>query len=82
MAMHSGESNGHNSLEVGRKPAGQDGQRSSHAAVGTEISPASTYSIRKASMGSMLEARRAGMNPANAAATDRTITAIRMLHGS
>jgi len=33
-------------------------------------------------MGSMVAARRAGMNPARPAATDSTATAIKMLSGS
>jgi hypothetical protein len=38
--------------------------------------------LRNASMGSMLAARRAGMKPANPAASDNTTTAIEMLTGS
>ena len=40
------------------------------------------YSVLSACMGSMLAARVAGINPATAAASDRTPTAIAMLNGS
>ena len=40
------------------------------------------YSMRSASIGSMLAARRAGMKPANPAASANTATAIAILTGS
>ena len=40
------------------------------------------HSTRNATIGSTLAARRAGINPANAAAADSTTTAIAMLRGS
>ena len=47
-----------------------------------QLPSGSDYSMRNACMGSMLAARRAGMNPAKAAASESTSTAIEILKGS